>query len=272
MRSRLLLASAAIASAVAAPALAQTAWSGPYFGAAVGYAKQADKGSETTQFDTNLDGRFGDTVNTAAGANAFSPGFCGAAANGATPAAGCNEDDNSLEGAIRAGYDWQLGSWVVGGVAELGAADVEDSVGAFSTTPAGYTMKRKLRGMAAVRARVGYPVGSYLPYVTAGFARAKVNSSFSTTNTVNTFVQSGDEGVSGFQLGAGVERELVPSVRLGLEYLFTRLDDDSYRVRAQGPAPATNPFILVNAAGTDFRRSNNDFDIHAVRATVAYAF
>ncbi len=273
MRNRVLLASAAaLLSAVAAPAFAQTAWSGPYFGAAIGYAKQSDKGSETIQFDKDLNGSFNDTVTTAAGANAFSPGFCGAEATGATPAAGCEENDSGLDAYIRGGYDWQFGSWVVGGVAEFGVTDVEDAVGAFSTTPAGYSMKRQVRNMFAGRARVGYVVGSYLPYVTGGVVKAQVNSSFTTTNTANNFTQRGDDYVNGYQLGAGVERELMPSVRLGLEYMYTRLDDGDYRVRAGGPAPATNPFILTNASGTDFRRSNADFDIHAVRATVSYVF
>ncbi len=40
------------------------------------------------------------------------------------------------------------------------------------------------------------------------------------------------------------------------EYLFTSIDDrGESTVRSQGPAPATNPFILVSAAGTDLQRT-----------------
>ena len=53
---------------------------------------------------------------------------------------------------------------------------------------------------------------------------------------------------------------------------YERLTDDEYRVRAQGPAPATNPFILVNPQGTDFRRSDDDFDLGALRMTASYRF
>ncbi len=53
---------------------------------------------------------------------------------------------------------------------------------------------------------------------------------------------------------------------------MTSLDDkDEYTVRVQGPAPATNPFILTNAAGTDLRRSDQ-FDFHTARLTAAYRF
>jgi outer membrane immunogenic protein len=45
-------------------------------------------------------------------------------------------------------------------------------------------------------------------------------------------------------------------------------------VRAiSGPnTPATNPFILGNAMGTDFARSDDRFRYHGVRATMAYRF
>jgi outer membrane immunogenic protein len=53
---------------------------------------------------------------------------------------------------------------------------------------------------------------------------------------------------------------------------MTSLDDkDEYTVRAQGPAPATNPFILTNAAGTDLRRADQ-FRFHSLRVTAGYRF
>ena len=69
-----------------APALAQSTvqnWSGPYVGVFGGYNQTNDDGDEILRFDRNLDGNYGDPVNTAAGANAFSPGFCGGAASSA---------------------------------------------------------------------------------------------------------------------------------------------------------------------------------------------
>ena len=58
----------------------------------------------------------------------------------------------------------------------------------------------------------------------------------------------------------------------GAEYLYTNLDDGDYRVRAQGPAAPGNAFLLVNAAGTDFARSQEDIELHSFRLTLAYRF
>ena len=77
------------AAALAPSALAQTAdWTGLYVGVQAGLAKELGK-TERVAFDTNRAGNFNDTVFTAGGANAFSPGFCNGSARGATEAAGC---------------------------------------------------------------------------------------------------------------------------------------------------------------------------------------
>ena len=64
----------------ATPASAQTgastSWTGPYVGGQIGVS-YIDNDRPQVLFDTNRDGTFNDTVRTAAGANAFSPGFCG---------------------------------------------------------------------------------------------------------------------------------------------------------------------------------------------------
>lgn len=264
-------ASAALLFVATSPAHAQD-WSGPYIGAQIGYGFQPEDDGERIVFDKNLDGQFGDTVLTSGGANAFSPGFCGGAAQTNAPAGGCDDDEDGLDAGVRAGYDWQVGNWVFGALVEYSSADVTDSVSAFSTTPASYTMTRELDSVFALRGRVGYAWDRWLPYVTAGVVQADVESSFTTTNSVNTFVERGDDSVSGFQLGGGVETRVSDRVTLGVEYLYTSLEDDSYRVRAQGPAPATNAFILTNPAGTDFMRGDDTFDVYSLRATVSYRF
>ena len=47
--------------------------------------------------------------------------------------------------------------------------------------------------------------GRYLLYGTGGLARASVEHTFTTSNAVNTFVPAGNDGVWGYQAGAGVE-------------------------------------------------------------------
>lgn len=272
---KLNLAAATLALGFAAGAVqAQQAdaWSGVYVGAQAGGA-WTDQDSDRIAFDTNLDGGFGDTVRTSGGADAFSPGFCRGAARTATPAGGCDDDgDKGFEFGGRLGYDMQFGGFVVGVVGEVSRTDVEDAVSAFSTTPAFYTMERELDYLAAARVRAGYAFGRTLAYATGGYAHGSVERRFSTSNGVNTFTERDDDDLNGWQLGAGLEHQLDENVSVGVEYLHTSLKDEDYRVRASGPAPANNPFILVNPAGTDFSRSSDDFKVHSVRVTTSYRF
>ncbi|QQP97171.1 outer membrane protein [Lysobacter enzymogenes] len=277
-RSASVLATAVLLLSTTAAAHAQDegAWSGFYLGGNLGGADPDSSGSSRLRFDTNLDGGFGDTVRTAAGADAFSPGFCGGAAGGRTPASGCRGDKGGAEYGVRGGYDWQRGRWVFGVVAEYTKNDARDSVSAFSTTPAFYTMTRDLDTTLALRGRVGWSLGArgdYLLYATAGAVRANVDHSFVTSNTANAFGPTGDDRAYGWQAGIGLERKVLDHFTVGLEYLYTRLSDDDYRVRVgRGTAPATNPFLLVNPSGTDLRRADEDFQIGALRLTATYRF
>jgi len=261
--------------AAATPACAQSGdWRGAYAGFHLGMAGQPGSDDETIRFDRDLDTNFGDTVTTSTGADAFAPGFCGGAANGPTPASGCRDDDDGTDWGFRAGYDWQSGSLVYGILGEYLRGDSEDSVSAFSNTPARYTMTRTLERTAALRGRLGvsFGDGANLLYATGGLAWSRVGNTFSTSNAVNTFTDTGDSDSKGPQYGVGYERRLGDNVSLGLEYLVTKLTDDEYRVRAQGPAPATNPFLLGNPGGTDFRRGNEDFETSSLRLTLNYRF
>lgn len=263
------------AMAAAPAALAQESgdWSGAYVGGFAGYGWQADNDeAEGLAFDTDLNGAFDDTVRTGAGANAFSPGVCDGSTLSPTPATACRGDEDGFEFGVKGGYDWQFGNVVMGLVGEAARTDVSDSVTAFSTTPAAYTMNRKLKGLLAARARLGYAMGDTLPYVTGGYAYGDIDHGFRTTNTANTFTMSeDDDGAHGWQAGAGVERKVTDDLSLGLEYLYTRLDDEGPTVRAAG-GPAGGPFTAVNASGTDLQRTQDDFNVHSVRMSATYRF
>lgn len=258
------------------PAMAQedaSSWTGFYVGGQLGYEFQPNDGDETILFDTNRDGSFGDTVNTAAGANAFSPGFCGGAANGPTPAQGCKDDKDGVEWAGHVGYDLQFGGIVVGVVGEYGRSTVTDSVSAYSTTPARYTMTRRLRDNAGLRARAGLALGDTLVYGTGGGAWGKIRNSFTTSNGANSFTNTGNDDAWGYKFGGGVEQKITPNFSIGAQYMYTSLKDKDYRVTAgPGTAPATNPFLIVNAAGTDFARSSSRFTTHAATVTANFRF
>lgn len=264
---------------LAAPAFAQetdNSWTGFYLGGSIGGNVPSDDSDRGVSFDTDLDGRYGDTVSTMAGADAFSPGFCGGKATSAQPSSGCRDDQGGDELGARVGYDWQTGSWVFGGVLEYTDNDARDSQTAFSTTPAFYEFTRDLDQMLALRARAGYvfgETGDWLGYVTAGGVRADVDHSFRTSNGANSFTPRGSDKVNGYQAGLGIERRVTENFSIGMEYLFTRLDDDDYEVAVgPGTAPATNPFLLDNPAGTDMRRRDDEFSINTLKLTAGWRF
>jgi outer membrane immunogenic protein len=288
MKFSLLLTSAAALSMMPVAAQAQDTtddqFTGIYVGAAGGYDVQPNDVGSGILFDRNLDGRFGDTVSTGAGANAFGApvgGFCNGRANAGTsptnPVApgGCRNDKDGWAYYGRVGIDQQMGKIVVGAVGEFGKSEINDSVSAFSTTPASYTMTRSIGWEAAIRGRVGYVAGnSTLFYGAFGPSYAKIDREFTTTNTANAFSESGKRNQWGITGGGGVEQKLGENFSVGLEYMYHQYQDDDYRVNAgsNGTTPATNPFLLGGTGGTDFRRSDDKFRWHSVRATAAFRF
>lgn len=273
-----LLAAASIAAMAFAPvAHAQSTdddapFNGAYIGVAGGYDVQPNDDGSRILFDRNGNG-FNDQVTTATGANAFSPGFCNGRATSSAPTR-CANDRDDWSYYARAGVDSQMGNLVVGFVGEFGKSEISDSVSAFSTTPASYTMTRSIAWEAGARARLGFAANTTLFYGTFGPGYARIDREFATSNTANAFTGSGKRNQWGYQAGGGIEQKLGRNFSIGLEYLYHDYNDDDYRVRATaGSAPATNPFILPpNTSGTDFARSDTDFRWHSMRATAAFRF
>jgi len=284
MRHIHLAAMAATALTCLAGPVAAQDWSGPYIGLSIGGAAVQSDDDERVEFDTNLDGTFGDTVRTSGGVDAFGPttanpgGFCSGKARSNNFGSGCSDDDTvSTDFAARFGWDMQSGPWVYGALVEVSSVDVEDFTTAFSITPAAYRFNRDLDDvMYALRAKVGHTVGDrMLAYVTGGVATAKVTDTFFTTNTANSFTPvTSEDDATGFQIGAGLETRLTERISLGLEYLYTSLDaGDGLTVRTgPGTAPPTNPFLIVNPSGTDQRRTSDEFAFHGVRVTLSAHF
>lgn len=274
MRLLLLASAGLVVLVVPSPAVAQDAdWTGAHFGGRLGFTTQPDDSNETILFDTDLNGSFDDNVNTSSGTNAFARGFCGGAAFSAT-ATSCS-DRFGTEWAIHAGYDLQLGrSLVVGALAEYGRSHIEDSVTAFSSTPAFYTLTRRLGHTASVRARAGLSFGNTLAFATGGIAYGKIRSHFDTSNMVNSFTPTeGKEGAWGYRVGGGVEQRVSDRFSIGVQYLHTSLDDDGMIVRVGGAnVPVSNPFILGNTEGTDLRRSSRRFNSNSASVLVSFRF
>ena len=249
MKKSTFLATAIFAGAFAQPAFAQDAeprfFDGFYVGGSFGLDAIDDENGEGITFDTDGDGEYGDGVITTTGANAFSPGYCNGAANGAEASDGCSDDKSRYGYGIRIGFDQRIGNGpVVAGLLVEGAlSESEDYSTGFSTTPASYTFVRGLDKSVAVRGRLGVSPGSGrgLLYVTGGVAYADIDHDFVTTNTANSFTMTNDDDWQlGGQIGAGGELYLTDNISFGLEYLYSRYDDDDAYVLVV-PVPRLQP-------------------------------
>lgn len=264
-------------AAVVSPAAAQqdpsSHFNGPYIEGFAGVATRSNDNGSTLEFDTNQDGRYGDTV-TAGGSDAFSRGFCNGQALGPNPSNGCKGDESNVEYGGRIGYDSRMNNFVIGGLIEASKNKAIDTTTGFSTTPASYALQRKLDYNVSARLRAGYtPGGGVLFYVTGGGGLAKIDHRLFTTNTTNSFdIKRDGKAVWGWQLGGGGQLMVADNVSLGMEYLYNRYKDDkSYVLVGKGAAPVTNPFVATSGA-TRMRVEDTRFDYHSLRATVGFHF
>lgn len=281
MKKAAFLTTALAAGALASPAMAQDAdptfFNGIYVGGSIGLDAIDDGADEGIVFDTDGDGEYGDTVATTSGANAFGPGFCNGIANGPQAASGCSNDKDDFGYAVRIGFDQRIGDGpIVAGLLVEGAmSEAEDYSNGFSTTPASYTFVRGIDKSVALRGRLGVSPGSGrgLLYVTGGVAYADIDHDFVTTNGANSFTMTDDDKWQfGGQVGAGGELYLTDSISFGVEYLYSRYDDDdAYVLVGAGTAPATNPFLL-DSGQTGLRPSNPNLTVHSIRSTLNFRF
>lgn len=272
------LAGGAAALALPSAAIAQDEeryFDGFYISGAVGLESVEDGGNALT-FDTDGDGTSDDTVTTVDGDDAFAPGFCSGSPTAVDDRV-CRGNGQNEGYALRAGFDRRFGDgpFVAGVLVEGAKPGVEEFTSGFSTSPATYTIGREIDWAVTARARLGLSPGEGrgLFYVTGGAGYAKIEHSFDTSNTANAFTpENGDDWQFGWQAGGGAEIMLTRNIGLGLEYLYSRYNDDEYVVGVtQGSAPDTNPFIQASDR-TDIRLDDDKFDYHAFRATLNLRF
>jgi outer membrane immunogenic protein len=118
------------------------------------------------------------------------------------------------------GYNWQMGSLVLGVEADAAWADINDSIG----VPGIATFGSKIQDMGTVRGRVGYAVDQVLFYGTGGYAWADNK----VTVTAGPLSASESQVHSGWVVGAGVEYMFLPHWSLKGEYLYRSFSSEDY--------------------------------------------
>jgi outer membrane immunogenic protein len=206
-------------------------WTGFYVGAQVGYAW----GSGNNEIPP---GAF--FVNSAGVLAPFDRGFGG--------------DNDSFLAGVHAGYNYQIGSFVVGLEGDVeGLFNDNDKFSGLLYNAAGVPVAFSLSAhdidwQGSIRARAGFAFDRALIYATGGFAFAGVSGGFS-----NLAVDNGDDTVTGWTLGAGIEYAFTNNLTTRVEYRYTNYDLDQ------------NTF-----ANVAFGDSNMDF--HTVRVGLSYKF
>jgi outer membrane immunogenic protein len=177
-----------------------------------------------------------------------------AVAAGAVPRVFGLRPDGALGGG-QIGCDWQTGIWVLGGEADIQAADIRQSTtfnfpGAFpATPPVAQSASEDLRWFGTVRARLGWlPVPKWLLYATGGLAYGSVRDSASllvTPATKGTFVGSQSQTKVGWTAGAGTEFPIIfPNLTFKAEYLYMDLGKST--VTLLDPVNLPGDFINYN--------------------------
>lgn len=152
---------------------------------------------------------------------------------------GLGVEADGFVGGAQIGYNFQFGSFVLGAEADIQYSDLSASQ-AFVTTLPGTGLagagaaEVELEYFGTVRGRLGYAIGSVMPYVTGGIIYGDVQGSITGTVTgtfngvpvvlANTVSRS--ETFVNWVVGAGVEFAFTPNLSLKGEYLYSQVDDE----------------------------------------------
>uniref|UniRef100_UPI0040449994 outer membrane protein n=1 Tax=Microvirga sp. G4-2 TaxID=3434467 RepID=UPI0040449994 len=181
-----------------------------------------------------------------------------------------DDDGDGFVGGGQIGYNYQIGSFVVGLEADLQWADLGGSNGSATFPAAWNAYDFEPAGAAGgvdwfgtVRARAGVAFDRALIYATGGFAYGGADDD-------NDFFDNEDDVRTGWVLGAGVEYAFTNNLTAGIEGLWVNLDGDNDSTFVGSSIPTAGADRqAVEVAGAD---RDNDSDFFVARAKLNYKF
>ena len=181
-------------------------------------------------------------------------------------------DDNGdgFVGGGQIGYNYQIGSFVLGIEADLQFADLGGSNGDV-LVPAAYTaagfvpagVAGGIDWFGTVRARAGVAFGQALIYATGGFAYGGADDDNDRFGLVND-----DDVRTGWVLGAGVEYAFTNNLTAGIEGLWVNLEQENNGAFI-GTVPAAGGRRSVFVPGRD---DDDEADFFVARAKLNFKF
>lgn len=130
-------------------------------------------------------------------------------------------------GALKAGYNHQIGGLVIGGELDYALTNFEEST-RFDGGE-GAEMRSKMHGMGSLRGRIGYAMDRVLCFATGGLALGDLKSTYDSDGSPAT---KKIETLVGWVAGGGVEVAVSENVSLVAEALFATFQDEG---TAKGP-------------------------------------
>src|SRR5215218_5627268 len=182
-------------------------------------------------------------------------------------------DDNGdgFVGGGQIGYNYQIGSFVLGIEADLQWADLGGNNGTAlvpaAFTAAGFVPAGTAGGIdwfGTVRARAGVAFGQALIYATGGFAYGGADDDDDQFGLVNN-----DDVRTGWVLGAGVEYAFTNNLTLGAEGLWVNLDQENNRAFIGTVPAAGGGRRAVFVPGSD---DDEDNEFFVARAKLNFKF
>jgi outer membrane immunogenic protein len=170
-----------------------------------------------------------------------------------TDASGSTTGDFTQAGetiGVTAGYNWQLSSILLGLEGDVSWADVKGS----NPTNCPGSCFTKLTWFDTVRGRVGYVMGTWMPYVTAGLAYGTVRAGIeSLDNPATGEAVENANNRFGPTVGVGVEWLFTPSWSVKAEYLYATFGSQTtYTNLADLPVTVTEHNVSLFRAGVDW--------------------
>jgi outer membrane immunogenic protein len=164
-------------------------------------------------------------------------------------------NSNGFLGGVHAGYNWQSGQLVYGVELDITGADIDKTVANSMIPGSDESFSTSIDWFGTARARLGYSIDRFLPFVTGGVAFGHIRSSYDDNDSGQGNHAVADDVVAGWTIGAGAQYALTDNWSLRAEYLYVDLQD------SRG-----------SFEDGDTYRYDFDNNIHAVRLGASYRF
>ncbi len=146
-----------------------------------------------------------------------------------TATTGLSTGDFDVGGALvggTLGYNYQLGSFIVGLETDLGWSGIKGD----TATNCVVRCETELRWLGTTRARLGYAFDRFLPYITGGISYGNVEARQQGFGSIN-------ETRLGWNAGAGLEYAFMHNWSAKVEYLYVDLGELTCNAACSGTVP-----------------------------------